>query len=67
MVNIVSPCKFCGQDVRGSSMPLSGAFHPECLAASMRVQPRGCICPPASEQTCKNPMCPRGALPLRTT
>ena len=29
---IVSPCKFCGQEVRGSSMPLSGAFHPQCLA-----------------------------------
>lgn len=23
-------------------------------------QPQGCICPPTSEQTCKNPTCPRG-------
>lgn len=21
--------------------------------------PQGCICPPTSEQTCQNPMCPR--------
>lgn len=23
------------------------------------VQPMGCICPPTSEKTCENPMCPR--------
>lgn len=22
-------------------------------------QPMGCICPPTSEQTCMNPLCPR--------
>lgn len=22
--------------------------------------PQGCICPPTSEQTCRNPVCPRG-------
>lgn len=21
--------------------------------------PQGCVCPPTSEQTCENPMCPR--------
>lgn len=32
------------------------------------VAPQGCICPPTSEQTCKNPHCPRGGgLPFRVT
>ena len=26
----------------------------------------GCICPPTSEQTCRNPMCPRGGPPSTT-
>ena len=26
--------------------------------------PQGCICPPTSEQTCRNPLCPRGGAPL---
>lgn len=24
------------------------------------MPPQGCVCPPTSEQTCKNPTCPRG-------
>ncbi len=32
---------------------------------------QGCICPPTSEQTCENPMCPRkgnyGSLPASDT
>jgi hypothetical protein len=24
---------------------------------------RGCICPPTSEQTCQNPLCPRKPVP----
>ena len=23
---------------------------------------QGCICPPTSEQTCRNPFCPRGGM-----
>ena len=26
-------------------------------------QPMGCICPPTSEQTCENQLCPRKAIP----
>ncbi len=28
-------------------------------AYTLKQQPRGCICPPTSEKTCKGPMCPR--------
>ncbi len=28
--------------------------------------PQGCICPPTSEQTCQNPLCPRKD-PMRGT
>lgn len=36
--------------------------HPPGLYQVVPVQlpPQGCICPPTSEQTCKNPICPRG-------
>jgi hypothetical protein len=28
----------------------------------------GCICPPTSEQTCRNPFCPRGgSMPFKIT
>jgi len=38
---IVSPCKYCGQDFRGTSFPLSGMFHPECLAVHERGKQEG--------------------------
>lgn len=25
---------------------------------------QGCICPPTSEQTCRNPICPRGGVQM---
>jgi hypothetical protein len=39
------------------------------LAVPVFLTPmQGCICPPTSEQTCRNPMCPRGgALPFIVT
>lgn len=47
--------------------PMKGGFLPG-IAPPYQVQPAptfyptpmGCICPPTSEQTCKNPACPRG-------
>lgn len=49
---------------------------PDCLLNGCRIArcererlgtyqaPRqGCICPPTSEQTCQNPLCPRKAIP----
>lgn len=34
---------------------------PPVVTPLMPPQPMGCICPPTSEQTCGNPMCPRRA------
>lgn len=28
-------------------------------AAAVGAKPRGCVCPPTSEQTCQGPLCPR--------
>lgn len=33
---------------------------PYYLPPQPMLAPQGCICPPTSEQTCKNPTCPRG-------
>lgn len=45
-------CTLCGSRNRGS----------------ITFAPQGCICPPTSEQTCKNPTCPRGVQqPFRIT
>lgn len=39
----------------GYTLPPSPVFYPN--------PPRGCICPPTSEQTCQSPTCPRRNLP----
>ena len=37
----------------------SGPYHGGCAA---ELKPLiGCVCPPTSEQTCQNPLCPRKA------
>lgn len=33
-------------------------FYPHWNAPTAPA-PQGCICPPTSEQTCENPICPR--------
>lgn len=33
--------------------------HYQGIPSPVHVMPRGCICPPTSEQTCQNPNCPR--------
>lgn len=40
--------------------------YPQCERGPRLDTPRpmGCICPPTSEQTCQNPLCPRKPLPL---
>ena len=30
------------------------------------LPPMGCVCPPTSEQTCLNPMCPRKGIKVNT-
>lgn len=35
-----------------------GLFHGTPISMPLQFYP-GCICPPTSEQTCKNPACPR--------
>lgn len=37
--------------------PLSG------VPAPITGEPRGCVCPPTSEQTCMSQFCPRKAIP----
>ncbi len=61
-------CQFCG----GSGSPNSHSCvycmpndpHPlpdpnATFSAPLPPAPVGCICPPTSEQTCQNPVCPR--------
>ena len=45
-----------------------GTVHPACVLRGCQqamshqqyvAPPRGCICPPTSEQTCQSPTCPR--------
>lgn len=53
------PCPICFPHLVGG--PTIGISYP--------VQPAqaGCICPPTSEQTCMNPVCPRkGYVPTQT-
>ena len=40
---------------------LTGWRPKEDLPAPV-IHAQGCICPPTSEQTCKNPFCPRGGM-----
>lgn len=41
---------------------------PYALPPQPVFYPPGCICPPTSEQTCRNPSCPRGGgRPLEIT
>lgn len=35
------------------------SYHYRCFFDAPK--PMGCICPPTSEQTCQNPLCPRKA------
>jgi len=37
-----------------------GTGHPLVVPTIPSFAVQGCICPPTSEQTCKNPACPRG-------
>jgi len=34
----------------------------EMMAAPVVTHPRGCVCPPGSERTCRGVMCPRAAM-----
>ena len=36
-------------------------YQPTTVAPNYTPLPHGCICPPTSEQTCQNPVCPRKA------
>ena len=38
--------------------PCPCPYNRQAFAAPM-ILPAGCICPPTSEQTCQNPICPR--------
>lgn len=52
------PCAVCNKPAMGE---YAGALCEECYRLSVFTpKPQGCICPPRSEQTCKNPLCPRG-------
>lgn len=33
---------------------------PGCDGIAKAVYPHGCVCPPGSNLTCQNPICPRG-------
>ena len=57
----VGACFKCGKT---STAPCSDlhCVHPPTGISEKRVdpsRPMGCICPPTSEQTCMNPLCPR--------
>jgi hypothetical protein len=49
--------------------PLNEPCWERWIAPPQTLNPvQGCICPPTSEQTCKNPFCPRGgAMPYTVT
>lgn len=56
-----------------ATCPQCGAFYCTChvkpwwtrVDIEPSQRPFGCICPPTSEQTCENPLCPRKGLTVK--
>lgn len=56
-------CPSCDCGITPQRDPVNPAMWPAPI-----FSPQGCICPPTSEQTCKNPACPRGGqMPFTVT
>jgi hypothetical protein len=65
-------CKYCGKQHESSAiycsvicqmeayaLTINPVYWPAPIDSTQAVPTRGCICPPTSEQTCQNVMCPR--------
>jgi hypothetical protein len=44
--------------------PLRQLYSPQTPGPYIPPAPMGCICPPTSEKTCENPMCPRKGITI---
>ena len=56
-------CRYCGSDLDTGGRCINSLCQEPSIGGGpgplTPPQPQGCICPPTSEQTCQNPMCPR--------
>ena len=67
-MNINSQCPFCKRGVpMGWQVNIGDdRFHKQCVEPPKpepAQTPRGCICPPGAEATCRNIVCGRRGLP----
>jgi hypothetical protein len=44
--------------------PICNPGYPQPFVVQPVTPPMGCICPPTSEKTCENPMCPRKGIKI---
>jgi hypothetical protein len=59
--NDIAPCSVldCNRVLKDRLYRISGMPTRNTWTSGPMPQPMGCICPPTSEQTCMNPLCPR--------
>ena len=59
--NGIAPCSdlYCNSVIKDRLYRISGMPTRNTWTSGPMQQSMGCICPPTSEQTCMNPLCPR--------